>query len=135
MVAYLCGLPLEGCLWGEVAGSFARLRRFPLLLFGQKQFQSPPNCFCFSDIMLVAICNQSVVHVFLKAHLDTDILGIVLLWPSCSWTQNAHLTFRTPQINTTFCTPKSQTENSRILKKNTLQRHLFSYQIQLVERL
>lgn len=87
-----------GCLWGKWRRSLARLRRFLLVLFGQKQFQSPPNHFCFSDIMLVAICSQSVIHVFFKAYLDADILGIVLLWPSCSWTQNVHLTFRTPQI-------------------------------------
>ncbi|CAM4481553.1 hypothetical protein PAPH110629_19455 [Paenibacillus phoenicis] len=55
MVAYLCGLPLEGCLWGEVAGSFARLRRFPLLLFGQKLLDPQPYRLGDGKLMLVTV--------------------------------------------------------------------------------
>lgn len=110
-------------------------RRFLLLLFGQKLLDPQPNRFGDGNLVLVAISAQGVVRIFIEARFDVVLLGIFRFWPSCSWTQGTHLTFSPTQINYIICPTLSQLENSRKLKKNTLQGHLFSYQIQLVEGL
>ncbi len=126
---------LGGCLWGKWRRSFARLRRFLLLLFGQKLLDPQPDCFGDGNLVLVAISVQGVVRILIEARFDVVLLGIFRFWPSCSWTQGTHPTFSPTQINYIICPTLSQLKNYKILKKNTPQRHLFSYQIQLVEGL
>ncbi|EOS54061.1 hypothetical protein SAMN02744124_03522 [Paenibacillus barengoltzii J12] len=41
MVAYLCGLPLEGCLWGEVASFFVGWAPLPFTFVRTKAVSIP----------------------------------------------------------------------------------------------
>lgn len=99
---------LGGCLVGKWRRSFARLRRFLLLLFGQKLLDPQPDRFGDGNLVLVAISAQGVVRILIEARFDVVLLGIFRFWPSCSWTQGTHLTFSPTQINYIICPTLSQ---------------------------